>query len=248
MTASTVSAGASPIAIDDSQRRAAKAAGLTQLLALAPVLYANYGIHGQLVNGAHRATAAKNIAAAEPFFRLGIVCDLLYCAGLLVVLAALYVILRPVSPGLALLSSLGRLVYASMWVLMTLELTTALRLATGTSYLQALGAERVQALVALHLGGGASEYYVGLLFWGVGSSVGCWLWLRSRYIPRGLALFGLVSSIIAAASALAFFAIPNFPRIVNAYWYDSTLGLFDVALSFWLLFKGLRSPGEAARR
>jgi hypothetical protein len=231
--------------IDDSQRRAAKVAGFAQLLALALVVYANYGIHGRLVNGAHRATAAENIAAAESLFRLGIVCDLLYCAGLVVVLAALYVILRPVSLGLALLASLCRLVYASLWVLITLELTTALRLATGTSYLRALGAERVQALVALHLGGGTSEYYVGLFFWGLGSTVASYLWLRSRYIPRGLAWFGLVSSVVAVASALAYFAIPNFTRIVNAYWYDSGLGLFDVALSLWLLFKGLRTPAES---
>jgi hypothetical protein len=28
--------------------------------------------------------------------------------------------------------------------------------------------------------------------------------------------------------------------VVNLWWFDSPMGIFEMALSFWLLFKGLR--------
>jgi hypothetical protein len=31
---------------------------------------------------------------------------------------------------------------------------------------------------------------------------------------------------------------------VNLWWFDTPLAIFDIILSFWLLFKGLRGPGE----
>jgi len=32
---------------------------------------------------------------------------------------------------------------------------------------------------------------------------------------------------------------------VNLWWFDTPMALFDIALSFWLLFRGL-SPGRGA--
>jgi hypothetical protein len=56
--------------------------------------------------------------AHERLFRIGIACDLIYCVGVVVLLTALYVILKPVNRGLALLAAFWRLVWALMWVLM----------------------------------------------------------------------------------------------------------------------------------
>jgi hypothetical protein len=47
------------------------------------------------------------------------------------------------------------------------------------------------------------------------------------------------------ACTLVFYIFPNFDKIVNLWWFDTPMGLFDIALSFWLLFKGLRSSGVA---
>jgi hypothetical protein len=38
---------------------------------------------------------------------------------------------------------------------------------------------------------------------------------------------------------------PDFARVVNLWWFDSPMGIFEMALSFWLLFKGLRPSGIA---
>ena len=70
-----------------------------------------------------------------------------------------------------------------------------------------------------------------------------YLWFKSSYIPRALAGFGVVSSAWCVLCAFVFLIFPNFNKTVNDYWFDSPMGLFELALSFWLLFKGLR-PAE----
>src|SRR5438132_11880279 len=107
-------------AIDDSQRKAARVAGFTYLIGLAAVVFANFGVHDRLIVAGNAAQTARNIIAHEPLFRIGIALDLIYCAALLLILAALYVILEPISRNLALLAALWSLVYALMWILITL--------------------------------------------------------------------------------------------------------------------------------
>jgi len=101
--------------IEPAQQTAARVAGFSYLLTLVPVVFAQFGIHDRLIVEGNAAETARNIMAHERLFRIGIACDLTYCAGVVVLLAALYVILRPVDRGLALLAAFGRLVYALMW-------------------------------------------------------------------------------------------------------------------------------------
>jgi hypothetical protein len=215
-------------------------AGFAYLITFATVVYVNFGIFGRLIVGNNAAETARNILAHERLFRIGIVGDLIYCAGVVVLLTALYVILEPVSRGLALLAAFWRLVWLLMWLLVTLNLFDALRLLSGAHYLQAFEAERLQALARFYLGATSDYYYVGLLFGALASTVCGYLWFKSRYIPQALAVFGVVSSAFCVACTLVFYIFPNFDKIVNLWWFDTPMGLFDIALSFWLLFKGLR--------
>ena len=89
------------------------------------------------------------------------------------------------------------------------------------------------------------DYYVGLPFFGLAATVCAWLWLKSNYIPKGLAVFGVISSGWCVICAFVFLIFPHFNKIVNDYWFDSPMAVFEMALSFWLLFKGLRPPGIA---
>jgi hypothetical protein len=229
--------------IDESQRKAARVAGFAYLITLVTVVYANFGIHDRLIV-ASNAETARNIVEHERLFRIGVAGDLIYCAGIVVLLAALYVVLEPVSRGLALLAAFWRLVFVSMWLAMTLNLFNALRLLTGADYSRAFDAAPLQALASLYLGSRFDYYYVGLLFGALASTVcGC-LWFKSRYIPRALAGFGVISSAFCVACTLAFYIFPNFNKLVNLWWFDSPMTVFDIVLSFWLLFKGLNLSGQ----
>jgi hypothetical protein len=149
------------------------------------------------------------------------------------------VILKPVSQNLALLAAFGRMVHGLTWLLVTLNLFTALRLLSNADYSRAFGPDQLPALARLYLSG-YDAYYVGLLFWALGATVGSYLWFKSNYIPRALAAFGIIASAWCAACTLVLCIFPDFSKVVNLWLFDSPMAIFELALSFWLLFKGLR--------
>jgi hypothetical protein len=137
------------------------------------------------------------------------------------------------------------LVFALLWLLTTLNLLSGLRLLGGSSYLQAFEPERLQSLSRLYLAANFDDYYVGLPFFGLAATVCSYLFLKSNYIPKGLALFGVISSAWCVLCAFIYLIFPGFAKPVDPYWFDSPMALFELALGLWLLFKGLRTAKAA---
>src|SRR5437870_8714369 len=226
--------------IGNSQRTAAKVAGWSGLLTFAIVVFGNYVLLNPLVVPGDAAATAQNILAHQTQFRITVVCFLTYSLGVVVLLSALYVILKPLNPGLALVGALSRLVFAFLWLLSTLNMLSALRLLSNANYLQVFEPDRLQALAKLHLGANFDDYYVGLPFFGLAATICAWLWIESNYIPKGLAIFGVISSGWCVLCAFVFLIFPHFNKIVNDWWFDFPMAVFELVLSFWLLFKGLK--------
>jgi hypothetical protein len=232
--------------IDKSQRTAAKVAGFALLFSMVIVVFANYALLNPLLVRGNAVETARNILAHETQFRVAATCFLTYSLSVIVLLAALYVVLKPVNRGLALVGALFRLVFALLWLLSTLNLLGALRLLGSAPYLQVFEPDRLQSLARVYIAATFDDYYVGLPFFGLAATVCAWLWLKSNYIPRPLALFGVISSAFCVICAFVYLIFPGFAKPVNPYWFDSPMALFEMALSFWLLFKGLRPSGSAA--
>jgi hypothetical protein len=233
--------------IDDAQRTAAKIAGLACPISFVTVVAVNFGIFGRLIVSGNPAETARNILAHETLFRIGVAGNMVYCVGVVVLLTALYVVLKPISQNLALLAAFGRLIHGLTWLLATLNLFTALRLLSDADFSHAFGPDQLSTLARLYLSG-YDAYYVGLLFWALGATVGSYLWYKSGYIPRTLAAFGVISSAWCVGCTLVFYIVPDFPEVVNLWWFDSPMAISELALSFWLLFKGLRSSAIARPR
>jgi hypothetical protein len=231
--------------IDNSQRTAAKVAGFSILFSMAIVVFANYGLLNPLLVRGNAAETARNILAHETQFRVAASCFLTYSLSVVVLLAALYVVLKPVNRGLALAGALFRLVFAMLWLLSTLNLLGALRLLGSAPYLQVFEPDRLQTLARVYIAATFDDYYVGLPFFGLAATVCAWLWLKSNYIPKWLALFGVISSAFCVICAFVYLIFPGFAKPVNPYWFDSPMAIFELVLSFWLLFKGLRPSGIA---
>ena len=228
-------------AISQAQRSAARIAGIVWPISFITVVAVNFGIFGRLVTGQSPAATAQNILAHETLFRIGIAGDVLYCVGVVLVASSLYTVLKPVSANIALLAALGRLIHGLTWLLVSVNHFALLLLLTEQDYLRAMGPEHLFALVRLYLGSG-DTYYIGLLFWSLGTVAGSYLWFKSNYVPRALAIFGLASSTWCAACTFIYYIFPDFSDIVNLWWFDSPMGIFELALSLWLVFKGLKSP------
>src|SRR6184192_3487775 len=226
--------------IGNAQGTAARVAGWSGLLTFAIVVFGNYVLLNPLIVPSNVAATAQNIAEHQTQIRVTVVCFLTYSLGVIVLLTALYVILKPINPGLALIGALFRLVFALLWLLAPLNLLGALRLLSNASYLQVFEPDRLQALARLHIGANFDAYYVGLPFFGLAATISARLWLKSNYIPKGLSIFGVIGSAWCVFCAFVYLIFPNFNKIVNDYIFDSPMALFELVVSFWLLFKGLR--------
>jgi len=231
--------------IDDSQRIAARIAGVSGLFAVVIVVVGNYALLGPLVVPGNATETARNIMAHQTQLRVALTCFLIYGVIVVVLLAALYVILRPVDRLLALIGALFRLVFALLWLLTTLNLLGALRLVGDAPYLQAFEPDRLQVLARLQIAASFDDYYVGLPFFALAATVCSYLWFKSRYIPRSLAAFGVIAAAWCVICAFVFLIFPTFDKTVNAYWFDSPMAIFELVVSFWLLFRGIRASDQS---
>ena len=225
--------------IDKSHRKAARVAGLTFLLAIAIVVAANYGINFRLIIPGNAPETARNIITHQMLFRINIACNLLYIITMIVMLTALYVILKPVNQHLALIAVFCRLVYAFMWGITALNTLGSLQLLGDANYLSVFKADQLQTLARLHIAASWDAYYFGLPFWGLASAVCSYLWYQSKFIPRALAAFGIVSSSWCVFCAIAFMIYPHFTQTISLSYFDMPLVIFEIILGCVLLFRGL---------
>ncbi|HJQ52501.1 MAG TPA: DUF4386 domain-containing protein [Gemmatimonadaceae bacterium] len=233
--------------IEIDQQNAARIAGWAGLLSLPFVLLPNFGVIERFIIRGDAVQSARNIVAHQLLFRLSIASELLYAAGLLMVIAGYYVILAPIGRNLALIAATWRLIYGLMWIAIPLGLFEALRLLHGTPYLQVIGNDQLQAMARLATAAGGDQYYLGLLFWSLSATASGWLWVKSRFIPRGLAWFGVIAAAWCVLCTIIYISVPDFAHVVNLWWFDTPLALFEIALSMWLIAKGLPGSREEYR-
>jgi hypothetical protein len=122
---------------------------------------------------------------------------------------------------------------------MTLSSFNVLGLLSRAAYLRAFEADRLQALTMLAIGAHDNAYNVAMIFFGLGSTLFGYLWLKSRYIPRALAAWGVFSSLLVVVCTLAFVIFPSLADILGPGFYVPIL-VFELGLGLWLLIKGLR--------
>src|ERR1700747_3128259 len=92
--------------IDNSQRTAAKIAGVAGILTFALVVFGNFVLLEPLLVPRNAVDTARNILAHQTQFRAALTCFISYDIGAIVLATALYVILAPINRGLALAGAL----------------------------------------------------------------------------------------------------------------------------------------------
>src|SRR5438034_8157511 len=101
--------------IDNSQRRAAKVAGVAGLLAFALVVFGNYVLLEPLVVPRNAVDTARNILAHQTQFRFALACFITYDISGIVLLTALYSFFAPVIRGIAMAWRLFRICFVLRW-------------------------------------------------------------------------------------------------------------------------------------
>lgn len=238
-----------------SPRRAARIAGAAFLITNATAIFSEFLVRSRLIVDGDAASTASNIVAHAQLFRVAIVCDLLTCAGVVILNLALYELLAPVHRSLARLASFWRLTESAVYGAITVSNFVVLSVLTTADYLQAFDARQVQALASLFVGARTSGFWIAMLFLLLGSTIYCYLLVRSRYVPKALALFGVIGSALGVLSvivrilfpafvAATFAAVQGLPAVALALLAVIVVPIFsfEFTLGLWLLVKGVHIP------
>ena len=221
-----------------SQLKAAKLAGLLYLIAMATGLFAEFYVHFPstlIVNGDAAKTSA-NIIANEQLYRIGIANNIITFAIDVVLIWALYVLLKPVNKNLALLAVFFRLVETTIACFAIIHSYVAMQFVSDADHLKAFDSNQIQALSVMHYTY-ALSFNVVAIFLGLGSTIFNSLFFRSKYIPKVLAAWGIFASLLLLVSQFAIIIFPNVEKTIIPACY-APIAIDEIALGFWLLFKG----------
>ena len=221
--------------VDTSQHKAARTAGFLYLIIIVTSLLSMVLIESRLVVPGDDAATFNNIVANELLFRIGALYDLVMFASVVGLAVALYIVLKPVSKNLALLAMSWRLGEAILGGVTVFVSSVVVLLVAGNGYLSVFSAEQLRALVALFLGVRAAGLNVVIVFLCLGTIVFCYLFYKSRYIPRWLAIWGMLSFLLMLIQSFAGMLVRGNSLIV----FGAPAILFEIFIGLWLLFKGI---------
>ncbi len=225
--------------VDASQRKAAKVAGLIFLFIVIGWTLNWTLVDSKLIVAGNATATVNNIMANELLFRIGITNQLIFSISGVVLALALYIILKPVNKNLALLALFLKLTEAILGAVIALCSFIALLILKGQA-LTVFEPEQIQTLVGLFLNGRISISAIPMVFLGINLMVFFYLLFKSKYVPRILAGFGILSYALIFIYALITLLLPNYAAILIIQifcWVPSIL--FELVIGLWLLFKGV---------
>jgi len=226
---------------DISPRKAARVAGFGLLIMFIPAVFANYFVFSSLIVPGDAATTANNIVASEGLFRAGIVSWLIVLTLDVVVAWGLYVFLKSVNKSLSLLTAWFRLMYVAIFGTTQLILFIVLALLSGAAYLTVFEPNQLHALVSLFLNGYDYGSSIGFFLFSFHLGILGYLVYKSGYIPRILGVLLIVASLGYLIESAGTILWPNYPDVLTTVLtVPGFIG--EVALAFWLLFKGGKIP------
>jgi hypothetical protein len=159
---------------------------------------------------------------------------------------ALYVVLEPVNKRLAQLALVLRLGASAVGAASLMFRVAQARLYTASQTEGLFTAEQLRALVAMTQRGANAGITTAWMLMGAGYVLFYLLFLRSRYLPRALAGFGILTSAMLAAVAVLTFVFPERTNELKLFLVPALLT--EIATALWLLIKGLHPRATVEAR
>jgi hypothetical protein len=179
------------------------------------------------------ATTANNVLASESLFRLGVVSALITQTVQILLVLALYKLLKPVNRNLALLMVIFILLGVPIAMLNELNHFVVLLL-SGADYLTVFTADQLQALVPLLLDLHEHGIMIAHIFWGLWLLPMGYLIFKSGYIPRILGVLLIIGGFGYLIDFVTFLLFPDFDVTIAEFTF-----IGELLLPLWLLIKGV---------
>ncbi len=210
----------------------ARTAGFAYLITiLLGIFSVNIAESSLIVPGDNGATL-RNIMENEWLYRIGIAGEVTMYLLVILLAWALYSVLKSVNRDLALLALLWRLAEAVVGAGATVisGLVPLLLLHDEAAALHMLVGPM------LEVRGAALD--IVLIFIGMGGTLFFYLFFISRYIPRFLAIWGIITYVTMLLVSFSSLLLPGFPEDTKMLFYAPG-GLFEIIIGLWLLIKGV---------
>ncbi|RAJ11505.1 DUF4386 domain-containing protein [Arenibacter echinorum] len=216
--------------------RSARIAGFMFLFILTTILLNSF-VFSKLIVTENALATADTILTNTWLFRLGIINELILSVCAILLALALYITLKQVNRHLALLALYLKLVEGILSAVIALLNFIGLQVLLGKDQITTIS-EQSRALVGLFLNMHDTLYAIPMVFLGLNLVLFSYLFLKSRYVPKSLAVFGMVSYALVLGFALVSILFPK----LSALALTVPSILFELIIGVWLLTKGIKEP------
>jgi hypothetical protein len=220
---------------ESSTLQYARVAGLTYIITILLGIFSVSFIETSLIVPGDAAVTVNNILANELRFRISVASEILMFALVILLAFALYVVLKTVNRNLATLALLWRLGEAIIGggITVLTGLIPLLLLKGGSGFEQS----QPQALVGLFLQVRSAGLDVVLIFIGLGGTLFCYLFYISKYVPRILAVWGMITyfSMLILSTVSILMPVAESTKMI----FFVPGGIFELLFGLWLLIKGV---------
>jgi hypothetical protein len=223
-------------------------ARLTGILILAHVVLELGGDSVTIIarNGASFAEAVRFAAGHEVLWRACLLGVGLSWISIAVMAYALYVVLEPVNKRPAQLALVLRLGASSVGAASLMFRVAQARLYTAPETGGLFTPNQLRALAAVTQHGANAGVTTAWMMMGAGYVLFFQLFLRSRFLPRALAGFGIITSAVLVAVAVGTFVFPQSTNALKLFLLPALLT--EIVTAVWLLTKGLPARATVEAR
>lgn len=227
------------------QKTARLAGGLYLIYILVTVLANALGRSAIIVPGDAAQTAA-NILAHEAQFRLGVVLELVSSLLFILTALALYALLRPVGKHLSLSFLVLNLVGGAVVMVSAVCLFAVFPFVHQAAYLADFSAGQLTGLALFWIKLRDMLFGSAQLFYAAWTLPLGYLIYKSGYLPRALGVLLMADCFAVVGWFLQSFLVPNY-ALSMSYGFFAVSFLAEVALTLWLLIKGVNAAGWEKR-
>jgi Domain of unknown function (DUF4386) len=192
-------------------------------------------VRGSLVVSGDAAATAANILASQTLWRTGIATDLLMHVLDAPLIVFFYLLLKPVSPPLALLATLLNVVQTCVLAVNKLSLVAVLELLNPPALAAAASPHDLHTLAFAAINLHGQGFGVGLIFFGFACLVRGYLIVKSDLVPLTL---GVLLGLAGLSYLVNSFALLLWPALAAALFPAVLLPALvgELALCLWLIF------------
>lgn len=221
-------------------QRLARVGGALYLIIIVIGALGEAVVRGRIVVAGDAAATAANLRSMEGLWRLGVAGEIVLLACATGLTLILYVLLRPVSRDLALLTALFNLVCIAVEAVAAVSLATALLPVTNAAIANASSPEQLSVMAMLSIRSHTLGFGIALIFFGVECVILGHLIARSSYMPKVIGVLMQIAGVCYLINSFSLILSPPLSsRLFPAILLPSLIA--ELSLALWLLMKGVRT-------